>query len=81
MRRSGGRERSPFQVGAIFIVVLGILIYLGFSKDIPFVNPPYELKGVVRRRAEHVHALAGPDRRRRGRPGDEGRGRTPRTPS
>jgi virulence factor Mce-like protein len=46
MRRSGARERSPFQVGAIFIVVLGILIYLGFSKDIPFVNPPYEVKGV-----------------------------------
>jgi virulence factor Mce-like protein len=46
MRRSTGRERSPFQVGAIAIVVLGILVYLGFSKDIPFVNPPYEVKGV-----------------------------------
>src|SRR5687768_16414404 len=46
MRRSTGRERTPFQVGAIFLVVLGILIYLGFSKDIPFVNPPYELKAV-----------------------------------
>ena len=40
------RERSPFQVGAITIVVLGILVYLGFTKDIPFVNPPYELKAV-----------------------------------
>jgi phospholipid/cholesterol/gamma-HCH transport system substrate-binding protein len=39
-------ERSPFQVGAITLVVIGILIYLGFSKDIPFVNPPYELKAV-----------------------------------
>ena len=46
MRRSTGRERSPFQIGAITIVVLGILIYLGFSKDIPLVNPPYELKAV-----------------------------------
>ena len=46
MRRSGGRERSPFQVGAIFLVVLGILIYLGFTKDIPFLNPPYEVKAV-----------------------------------
>jgi virulence factor Mce-like protein len=46
MRRSTGRERTPFQVGAIAIVVLGILVYLGFSKDIPFVNPPYELKAV-----------------------------------
>ena len=40
------RERSPFAVGAIVLVVLGILVYLGFSKDIPFVNPPYELKAV-----------------------------------
>ena len=40
------RERSPFQVGAIALVVLGILVYLGFAKDIPFVNPPYELKAV-----------------------------------
>ena len=40
------RERSPFQIGAIVVVVLGILVYLGFSKDIPFVNPPYELKAV-----------------------------------
>jgi len=46
MRRSGTGERSPLQVGADAIVVLGILIYLGFSKDIPFVNPPYELKAV-----------------------------------
>ncbi len=46
MRRSKGREWSPFRVGAVFIVVLGILIYLGFSKDIPFVNPPHELKAV-----------------------------------
>ena len=46
MRRGTGRERTPFQVGAIFIVVLGILVYLGFTKDIPFVNPSYELKAV-----------------------------------
>ena len=38
--------RPPFQVGAIAIVVLSILIYLGFTKDIPFVNDPYELKAV-----------------------------------
>ena len=40
------RERSPFKVGAIVVVVLGVLVFLGFSKDIPFVNPPYELKAV-----------------------------------
>ena len=45
-RRSGNRERSPFQVGAISLIVLAILVYLGFSKDIPFVNDPYELKAV-----------------------------------
>ena len=47
MRRGLTRERTSFQVGAIGIVVLAMLIYLGFSKDIPFVNPPYELKAVV----------------------------------
>jgi phospholipid/cholesterol/gamma-HCH transport system substrate-binding protein len=41
---SGGR--SPFQVGAVALVVISILIYLGFSKDIPFVNDPYQLKAV-----------------------------------
>ena len=43
-----------------------ILVYLGFAKDIPFVNPPYELKAVVRRRAEHVAPA-----RRCGSPGVE----------
>jgi virulence factor Mce-like protein len=46
MRRSEDRERSPFQVGAVALVVIGILVYLGFSKDIPFVNPPHELNAV-----------------------------------
>src|SRR5687767_10128458 len=46
MRRGTGRERTPFQVGAVTLVILGILVYLGFSKDIPLVNPPYALKGV-----------------------------------
>jgi len=39
-------DRSGFRVGAISLVVVGILVYLGFSKDIPFVNPPYELNAV-----------------------------------
>jgi virulence factor Mce-like protein len=46
MRRGTGRERSPFQVGAIALVVIGFLVYIGFSKDIPFLNPPHELKAV-----------------------------------
>jgi phospholipid/cholesterol/gamma-HCH transport system substrate-binding protein len=43
---TSGKGRPPFQVGAIGLVLLVILVYLGFSKDIPFVNPPYELKAV-----------------------------------
>jgi virulence factor Mce-like protein len=43
---STSKGRPPFQVGAIAVVVLSILVYLGFSKDIPFVNDPYELKAV-----------------------------------
>lgn len=46
MRRRATGERSPFQVGAAAIVLMGILVYLGFSKDIPFVNPPHELRAV-----------------------------------
>jgi virulence factor Mce-like protein len=45
-RRDGNRERSPFQVGAIGLAVITVLIYLGFSKDIPFVGEPYQLKAV-----------------------------------
>jgi ABC-type transporter Mla subunit MlaD len=46
MRRGGHRERSSFRVGAAFLIALSILIYLGFSKDVPFINEPYELKAV-----------------------------------
>jgi phospholipid/cholesterol/gamma-HCH transport system substrate-binding protein len=40
------KERSSVKVGAVLVVVLSILIYLGFSKDIPFVNDSYQLKAV-----------------------------------
>jgi ABC-type transporter Mla subunit MlaD len=46
LRRKGHTERSPFAVGAMLLAVVSVLVYLGFSKDIPFVNPPYELKAV-----------------------------------
>jgi phospholipid/cholesterol/gamma-HCH transport system substrate-binding protein len=39
------RPRSPFAVGLIALVVLGILAYLGFTKDIPFTRG-YEVKAV-----------------------------------
>jgi virulence factor Mce-like protein len=47
-RRTDGirQERSPFAVGAVFLIALAILVYLGFSKDVPFVNEPYELNAV-----------------------------------
>jgi phospholipid/cholesterol/gamma-HCH transport system substrate-binding protein len=41
-RREG---RSPFAVGVIAIVVILILTFLGFTKDIPFTRP-YEVKAV-----------------------------------
>jgi phospholipid/cholesterol/gamma-HCH transport system substrate-binding protein len=41
-RRDG---RSPFAVGLIALVVIGILVFLGFTKDIPFTRG-YEVKAV-----------------------------------
>ncbi len=40
------RERgpSPFAVGIAVIVVAIVGTYLGFAKDIPLVNEPYEIK-------------------------------------
>jgi virulence factor Mce-like protein len=47
-RRGRRRERlSPFAVGLIAIVVIGILVFLGFTKDIPFTRP-FEVKAVFR---------------------------------
>jgi phospholipid/cholesterol/gamma-HCH transport system substrate-binding protein len=41
------QERSPFVVGVIALVVIAILVFLGFTKDIPFTRP-YEVKAVFR---------------------------------
>jgi phospholipid/cholesterol/gamma-HCH transport system substrate-binding protein len=41
-RREG---RSPFAVGVIALVVIAILVFLGFTKDIPFTTP-YQVKAV-----------------------------------
>ena len=37
------RSRGPsaFTVGAVLLVVAVIVIYLGFTKDIPLLNEPY----------------------------------------
>src|SRR4051812_40543857 len=41
MRREG---RSPFVVGLIVLGAILVLVFLGFRKDIPFVNRPYKVK-------------------------------------
>jgi phospholipid/cholesterol/gamma-HCH transport system substrate-binding protein len=41
-RRDG---RSPFAIGLIALVVIAILVFLGFTKDIPFTRP-YEVNAV-----------------------------------
>jgi virulence factor Mce-like protein len=46
MARTRRREgRSPFAVGVIALVVIAILFFLGFTKDIPFTTP-YQVKAV-----------------------------------
>ena len=48
MARRPRRRRSrlsPFAAGSIAIVVIGILVYLGFTKDIPFTRP-FEVRAV-----------------------------------
>ncbi len=45
-RRPGRRRpRSPFAVGLFALVVIVILVFLGFTKDIPFTRP-YEVQAV-----------------------------------
>jgi ABC-type transporter Mla subunit MlaD len=44
------RDRGPsaFAVGAVVIVVAIIVTYLGFTKDVPLINNPYEVKAAFR---------------------------------
>jgi virulence factor Mce-like protein len=44
------RDRGPsaFAVGIALIVFAIVVTYLGFTKDIPFVNNPYEIKAAFR---------------------------------
>jgi phospholipid/cholesterol/gamma-HCH transport system substrate-binding protein len=44
------RDRGPsaFAVGIAVIVVAIVVTYLGFTKDVPFVNNPYEIKAAFR---------------------------------
>jgi virulence factor Mce-like protein len=47
MRRKHGEGASPFKVGAIVLVVLVAVTYLGFTKSIPFRHH-YEIHAVFR---------------------------------
>jgi virulence factor Mce-like protein len=42
------RGPSPFAVGVAVIVIAILATYLGFTKDIPLVNTPYEVKAAFR---------------------------------
>jgi phospholipid/cholesterol/gamma-HCH transport system substrate-binding protein len=42
------RRPSAFTVGAILLVVAVIVTYLGFAKDIPLLNEPYEINAAFR---------------------------------
>src|SRR5215212_11028503 len=44
-RRRHTPRLSPFAAGSIAIAVIAILVYLGFTKDIPFTRP-YEVRAV-----------------------------------
>ncbi len=68
--RSNGM--SPFRAGILALVIVGLFTYFGFTKANPFANP-YEFKAVVQRREQPEAELAGPDRRRGGGQGQEGR--------
>ncbi|MEA2157328.1 MAG: phospholipid/cholesterol/gamma-HCH transport system substrate-binding protein [Solirubrobacteraceae bacterium] len=42
------RGPSPFAVGAAVIVAALVITYLGFRKDVPFLNSPYTIRMAVR---------------------------------
>ena len=42
------RGPSPFAVGVAVIVFAIVVTYLGFTKDIPLINNPYEIKAAFR---------------------------------
>ena len=42
------RLSSPVAVGAVLLIVSAVAVFLGFTKDIPFVNEPYKVKASFR---------------------------------
>jgi phospholipid/cholesterol/gamma-HCH transport system substrate-binding protein len=48
MRGRRGPGPSSFAVGLTVIIVAVIVVWLGFTKDVPFLNEPYEIKAAFR---------------------------------
>ena len=46
MRQRGGR--SPVAVGAVACAIIAVGTFLGFTKDVPFLNEPYEIRAAFR---------------------------------
>ena len=69
------RDRDPFKVGAVVLAVIVLVTWLGFTKNIPFVNDPYEIQAAFRDCERAQAQLAGPHRRRERRQGHLGRAR------
>ncbi|HWT91928.1 MAG TPA: MlaD family protein [Solirubrobacteraceae bacterium] len=42
------RGIAPWKAGVLLLVVLVVAVYFGFTKDIPYVNEPYEIKAAFR---------------------------------
>ena len=66
--------RSPVPIGLIALAVVVVIVFLGFTKDIPFTTP-FEVNATFAVGELDPARLAGADRRRRGRQGQGDQGR------
>ena len=53
---------NPLRVGIVFLVIVVIAVYFGFTKHIPFKHG-YRLNAVFATAVEHPPQVAGADRR------------------
>ena len=74
MARSGRRSprRSNAFIGLMGAIVAALILFFGFTKDIPFTHG-FQLKAQFESANSIRPELAGADRRRRGRQGQVGR--------
>jgi phospholipid/cholesterol/gamma-HCH transport system substrate-binding protein len=45
-RRRRASGRSAFSVGVLALAIVSALVYLGFTKDVPFLGKPFEIQAV-----------------------------------